>query len=283
VLLVLLYRRSERRRNALQGLAALLGGALLTFVMFAPALDDVFRFYSGKSVAAAESEQPTLLGTEGLHALLQLGGSWYWWAAIPGLALFASGFSLSFRRQDTRLALAATMLGVPLMIAAVAVAGTWVYARFALFALPGAIVLMSFAIEELWLRNRALGIIALATVIIASAADLLTRPPRQPMRKAVELILREQRDSSPVIGLGLNVPDIVIYEPREFRILFSAHGGAQFEELLALPQVKHIIISYPHLLSAQRLDAVRAAGFERIAALPGWADWGKGEVQVWRR
>ena len=47
------------------------------------------------------------------------------------------------RREAARGAIAAALLGLPLMIVTVALSGTWIYARFTLFALPGAIPMKS--------------------------------------------------------------------------------------------------------------------------------------------
>ena len=66
------------------GLAAVLSVALYT-----PALGDLLR--TRGIYLATRGDEPSIFGPEGWHALLQMGGSWYFLAALPGLALAAIG------------------------------------------------------------------------------------------------------------------------------------------------------------------------------------------------
>ena len=46
------------------------------------------------------------------------------------------------------------MLGLPLLVIVVALVDSWMYARFALFSLPGAVLLMAGGIDCLWHKKR---------------------------------------------------------------------------------------------------------------------------------
>jgi 4-amino-4-deoxy-L-arabinose transferase-like glycosyltransferase len=280
-LLLALAARRETQRAASLGLGALLGAAALTMLLHAPALGDMIDFYLRNGAFRTTSEdQPSLLGVEGFHGLLQLGGSWSWWTALTGLMLLALGIVIAMREQRTRLALAATMLGSLIMAAVVAGAGAWVYARFALFAIPGAMLLIAIAIDWLWKKHRAVGVAALSAVAIVSAIDLVVRPPRQPLRDAVEFALRYSETPRHVLAVGLNVPDILVYEPQ---LTFTTHSARDFEQWLLDRSIDQAIVTYPHLLTETRIAALHEAGFERARTLPGWADWGRGEIWIYQR
>ena len=70
--------------------------AALTLLLYAPALPDLLA--QRGMYTAARGNEPGVFGPEGWHTLLQLGGSWSAWAALPGLALAAFGLASAPRR-----------------------------------------------------------------------------------------------------------------------------------------------------------------------------------------
>lgn len=154
------------------------------------------------------------------------------------------------------------------------------YARFALFVIPGVILAMTIALDSLWKRSRVIGVAALAILALASAADLLTRPPKQPLRDAVEFAMEEAAFPQEILAVGLNVGAIRIYAPD---LLFTTHATGDLAQLSDEQAIRQVIVYYPHLLTREQEQALRDAGFALARTFAGWADWGRGDVQVWRR
>ena len=75
--------RCREWREFSAGFVALTLGAVLTITLYSPMIPQMLHVCG--MFAAVNPDQPRILSAEGFHALLQLGGSWYWWAAIPGL------------------------------------------------------------------------------------------------------------------------------------------------------------------------------------------------------
>src|SRR5262249_28451782 len=80
-------------RFSISGISSLILAASITITLYAPVLPSMLA--ARGMFTATDPNQPTILGSEGLHALLQLGGSWYWWAAIPGLIALLIGLTVS--------------------------------------------------------------------------------------------------------------------------------------------------------------------------------------------
>ena len=64
---------------------------------------------------------------------------------------------------------------------------------------------------------------------------------------------------------------------------YSLDLGADLERKLAEAQPTWVIILYPHSVGEAKLQLLTDYGLAEVARLPGWADWGGGDVSVWRR
>ncbi len=276
--------RHGEMRLGIRGGAALAVAALATIALYAPAFPDMLDA-RGMYVAAG-GDEPSVFGPQGWHALLQLGGSWYAWAALPGLALLGFGAVATARSAggppNLRDAVAVTLLGLPVFLVAVVVSGSWMYARFTLFSLPGAVLLVAVGIDGLWTRRRGAGIAAAVVVVAASLSDLAVRPAKQPLRDAAQFVLsqRGEGESILVIGLAHRVIDAYFDElsPR-----YSFMHGADLEEKLAMVDPEWIVLYYPANVSAANYTLLESRGYETVERFRGWADWSNGDVVVYKR
>jgi hypothetical protein len=268
-----------KRAIAVRGLGAIALAAVLTLALYAPVLDDLLRIRS--QFSAAKGDEPSVFGIEGLHVLFLLGGSWYWWAAAPGIVIGIGGFVIGFRGPEPRAALALSLLGLPIMVITLAVAGSWMYARFALFALPGAILAIALGIEALWRWKRPMGAAALILIIALSAVDLIVRPPRQPLREAANIVRREWTDNDRLLVIGLKHRVMQVYAG-DLDPAYSLDLGADLETKLAETRPTWVIVLYPQRVGEAKLRLLADSGLIEMARLPGWVDWGRGDVSVWR-
>ena len=242
-------------RHRTVGLAAhggltLMLAALITLALYAPVIPEMLA--QRGMYTAARGDEPLVFGAEGWHALLQLGGSWYPWDAWPGIALAVVG--LIHARRDR--AVAVTLLGLPIFLVVVLATGTWMYARFALFSVPGAVLLMALGLEALGRRNRIVGLAAGAVVLAVSAADLALRPPKQPLRDAAEYVRAYRADDEPVLVIGLAHQVMDLYLG---------------------------VLYYPNHVSADGYAVLDQRGFVEKQRFHGWVDWNNGDVLVYRQ
>jgi len=278
-LLWLVMQRREQRRAALLGLGSIALAAALTIAAYAPILDDLWRIRA--TFEAQTGDQPRLLGPEGLHALLGLGGAWTWWAAGPGLALFICGLTTSRHDATARRIALLSLLGLPIMLGIVLLAGTWVYARFTVFVLPGVILIMSFGIDRIWRVQPAAGIGALAVLVAVSITNLITLPPKQPLRDAVRYVrAQDPAQSIVVIGLRHNVLDVYA---GDLELRYSGVHGAQLDTALGAAQPSWIILYYPRSVEDDQYELLERNGFELRRRFHGWVDWSNGDVLVYER
>jgi hypothetical protein len=274
--------RSRDLRAAAGPAAGILLAAALTVALYVPALPDLLR---GRAMyRAVRGDEPAILGPEGWHALLQLGGSWYVWTALPGLALFAIGLARAAARgADPRLreALAVALAGLPVFILAVALADSWMYARFTLFALPGAAVAIAAGLEALLARRLAAGLAAAAILAAAAAADLAARPAKQPLRDAAEYVRAERIEGDAILIVGLAYPVMDLY----LGDLGPAHSpfhGADLERQLDLVRPAWVVVYYPGQVARDRSALLESRGYRLDRRFPGWVDWDNGDVLVYR-
>jgi hypothetical protein len=266
------WARNRRVGPAVPGGLALALAAVITLALYAPVIPEILA--QRGMYAAARGVEPPVLGTEGWHALLQLGGSWYAWAAWPGIVLVVVGL-IQARRTP---AAAVTLLGLPIFLLVVLVAGSWMYARFALFSLPGTVLLMAVGLESLGRRNRAAALAAGTVVLAASAADLSLRPARQPLRDAAQYILAHRADGEPVLVIGLahQVMDLYLDRPQ-----YSLLHGADLEEKLGEARPAWVVLYYPDHVSGDNYELLKRRGFVEVRRFPGWVDWDNGDVLVY--
>jgi 4-amino-4-deoxy-L-arabinose transferase-like glycosyltransferase len=284
--------RHREWRSVISGFTALIAAAVITITLYSPMIPQMLD--ARGMFSATQIDQPTILSPEGWHALLQLGGSWCWWAAIPGLALFTVGlFAILGKTSETsdagapsregaNIVVELAMLGLPLMLIVVALSGTWMYARFTLFALPGAMLLIALGLDAIWRWRIVAGAIAMAIVSGVSTADLSIRPPKQPLRNAADYVRahRAPNDRTLVVGLAHEV--LRIYDG-DLKLSYSFHHGADLMERLARIHPQWIVVEYPRSVSPETYDLIKHAGFSEVAHFHGWADWNNGDIVVYRR
>jgi mannosyltransferase len=274
-------RPDTSRVFAARGLIAVCGAAILTLALYAPVLDDLLRIRS--QFAASTGREPNVFGVEGLHALLQTGGSWFWPTALPGLFLAAIGLIVATRSTRRRMAVALSLLGLPIMVLALWLAGSWMYARFALFALPGATLLVAIGIDRLWRWRPSMGIAFLFLVIVSAAADLAMRPAKQPLRDAADFVranLATQREPILVIGLRHEVMSAYL---GDLNLHHSRIHGEDLASMLQAIEPQWVIELFPRRVPDELVAMLRDEGFVPERRLPGWLDWGDGDVVVHRR
>jgi mannosyltransferase len=266
--------------RAVRGAMALVLAGVLTLLLYAPALPDLLA-HRGDYVAA-RGDEPRLWGAEGWHAFLQLGGSWYAWVAWPGLVL--AGMGLWRLRADRRLRAVAVpaLLGLPVLVVIVLVAGSWMYARFCLFCVPGAALLAAAGIDRLRRWRPAAALAVGAVVAAASVADLAVRPSKQPLRAAAAWIFahRAEDDDILVIGLAHRVMDLYLgtLDPA-----YSLRHGADLAGRLRHAQPAWVVVYYPNHVSDESYTILAEGGYDEAARFEGWVDWGEGDVVVFAR
>ena len=281
-------KTDDRMRGRAVILALTLAG-ITTITLLAPLLPDLLRIR--REFQALDGNEPTIFSVEGLHVLLGIGGAWTPLAALPGIGLFVIGFFGARRDPTRRMPLAVTLLGLPILIIGTELGGSWMYARFALFALPGiflAITLGAFDVAR-FLRerdanalrvNRALilGAFAIAALWTESLASL---PPKQPIRDAV-FFIRNQDPSISAIGSAGLADNVVAY----YGILAGLDvqsvgvGGMTIDELPT--NIQWMIVLYPRSI-AIGASKVLNENWTLVKNFSGWVDWGNGDVLVYRR
>ncbi len=281
--------RPSTRPTARLLFAAAFAGATLSAVLYAPIVPDIVSLR--REFTAIDGDEPGLLGAEGWHLLLQFGGSWVWWAALPGLALSTLGARHVFRLRRERpllaLAVVIPMIAVGCMLAAMSAGDSWMYARFALFAMPAVVVSMSCGLLALRELRPADTLLPTAAGLVGTAAwmiSLNTLPPKQPLREAVIAVAAARAPQDIAIGVGLR-DDVLSYYGAAFGVPI-VHTGASGEGLaIALrdPAARWLILLYPESMPPEVLRLVAQSGFIAERVFPGWADWGRGTVIAFHR
>lgn len=280
--------RKQSRGGALAAIAASALSGVTAFVLLSPLLPDLLRIRS--DFLALDGNEPTLVSREGLHCLLGIGGAWSW-AALPALVLACIGLMGAVDDRGRRVPLLVTLAGLPVLVAATWGLGSWMYARFALFALPGALLAMSLgACDLLTLANgpggsrRILKTIALTLAVataIAWSASLWILPPKQPIRDAVAFVRENTTADALIASAGLPDNVVAYYGLLAERAIANAgSGGKDLDSLTPPPQ--WLIVIYPRSLMASASDEL-ARDWTLEREFPGWVDWDNGNVLVFRR
>jgi hypothetical protein len=292
---VWLAARAPRRSEygpAIRGGLAMTLAAFLSLALYAPVIPDLLA--QRATFAATGGEEPSVFGPEGWHTLLQLGGSWYWWAAWPGLTLAVIGWLKrpqgSFAEGDaTRESgpepqetpgVMAPLAGLPVFLIVVIVSGSWMYARFALFGVPGAVMLMAIGLDAVWTWKRAMGFAAGTVLFVASAGDLVLRPSKQPLRAAATVVRTRHAEGERVLVVGLahRVMDAYL---GDLDPVYSLLHGADFSRKLADVEPTWVVLYYPNNVSADTYALLEENGFAVVARPAGWVDWNNGDVLVY--
>ena len=179
-------------------------------------------------------------------------------------------------------AAAAGLMGLPIFLLVVLAAGSWMYARFALFCLPAAALLVAAGLQSLWRWKRPAAIAAGVLLLALALGDLAVRPPKQPLRDASGFV-RANRASGEgilVIGLAYRVIDIYL---ADLDPDYSLGHGADLRRALAGSDPSWIVLYYPNHVSPQRYALLRESGFHRAKRFRGWVDWTNGDVEVWKK
>ena len=263
-------------RMGLRWLTALVLSAAFTLALLSPMLPWILERRA--ELAALDGDEPTLWSREGLAILGTWGGAWPWWPSIWGGALAAVGIVQACRR-DARGRFTAILIALPFLLAlAIPLSGSWIYARFVSFALPGAALAWGIGLDRMLDRRRAYAILMAAVVAGGGLAVLANLPPKQPLRDLLAVVAREP---GTVIVVGL--PDEVARfyaEPMGIDARYAQPYGTDLASLLSATPGARVVILYPSAMPSSVQDALDAASLMRTHALPGWADWGAGAVEL---
>ncbi len=278
VIAVGLLLRGEGRIG-LRWLTALVLSAAFTLALLAPMLPWILERRS--ELAALDGDEPTLWSQEGLAILGTWGGAWPWWPSIWGGALALLGIVQAWRR-DARGRFATILIVLPFLLALlIPLSGSWIYARFVSFALPGAALAWGMGLDRMLDRRRTDAILMAAVVAVGWLAVLANLPPKQPLR---DLLAIAAQEPGPVIVVGL--PDEVARfyaEPMGIDARYAQPYGTDLPSLLSATPGARVMILYPSAMPPSVLAALDAAALVRTHALPGWADWGAGAVELHAR
>ncbi len=271
----------DARRRALAGVGAAALGAALAAAFLAPvvpgivALRDDFR--------ALDGNEPTLLGPEGAAMLWSAGGTWWMLPSLAALPLVAAGSARAWRDRALRASLCLSLGGALVALAFPLLLGSWLYARFLAFTVPGIALLIGVGAQAVVARHRPAGIAACALAAGAWIATLATLGPRQQLREAVELVASCLQPGERAIAIGL--PDDVHRWYAVAAGIDMPGAGPYGRDAAAAtddPAVRWAVFLYPRAMpEVARL--LESRGWREEARLPGWIDWGAGEVRVLRR
>lgn len=271
----------EDRSRCLRGLAAVAAAAIAAAALYAPILGQLLALRD--DFRALDGDEPTLLGPEGLWMLLSAGGSWTWWASLAALPLAAGGVAAAAREPGLRRALAISLGGALVAILFPLLLGSWLYARFLAFTVPGIALLLGAGACWWWQRRRSAGIAAAALAGIAWCASLVALGPRQQLREAVAFVAGHAVAGERAFAVGL--PDDV---HRWYAALMgvdmpgSGPYGRDVAAAISDRSMRWCVLLYPRAL-AERRDELERAGFAVERSFDGWIDQGDGAILVLRR
>ena len=258
--------------------------AFTTATVLSPLLPDVFQLRG--EFQAGDGDEPTLIGIEGFHILLQLGGSWTWWAAILGLGLAIFGSIWGPRSPQIRRALLACASGGLVMITITLLANSWIYARFLIHILGFSTLAIALGIEAIRISTKSRNVSLILTTLLLGiwTIGLILLPPKQPIREAmwhVEKLL-EDNQSRTVLSIGLQ-DDVASYYAHalDIQLIGSGNLGDSLPNLQDTPPI--IIMLYPDLIPEEVNQKLALAGYTPDARFFGWLDWGHGDVAVLTR
>lgn len=272
---------AQARRRAFAGLAATACAAALALAALAPVIPGILRLRS--EFAAADGDEPTLLGREGAMMLWSLGGSWWWWSALCAAPLAAVGAWRARGDRALRTALAASLGPALVALAFPLVLDSWLYARFLAFTVPGVALLVAAGAQAACGRSRPAGVALCALACAGWVACLASVGPRQQLREAVAHVAARIGPGERAVAVGL--PDDV----HAWYALAAGVGmpgcgpyARDLQERVADRDVRWAVVLYPRALAGP-LASLEGTGWSVDARFPGWIDGGDGEVAVLRR
>ena len=267
-------------RDRRLAVASLLAGTMAAIVL-SPLVGDVLA--STRDYLHSATDQPTVFSREGYEALLVPTLAWSGhWLAIPNLPLaviVATGATALLHRTRARAVALPFALAFVLAFACALLLGTWIYARFLLFALPlGVLAVVAFGSEA---RRRAA--IAVAMLLLGLGEGLRGYAVKQPIRDAVAIVDLKRSADDPVATIGLPDNAVGFYaRQRGFEATPTGFLGKDLAGVLAQRAPRFVVVLYPDRVSDEVLQTLDV-GFDRTHRLEGWADWGAGAVEVWER
>lgn len=265
------------RIAARRALLALVLAAITAFAVLSPLLPDLLRIRS--EFQALDGNEPSLFSREGLHVLLGLGASWTLWSAPLGLGLFLLGLKGAVSDRTRRFPLTVTLLALPLIVVGTSFAGSWMYARFALFAMPGVLLAMTLGLCDL--RTKRLMTLVAVVLAVAWTTDICTLAAKQPIRDAVLFIREQDRSLTTIASAGL-ADNVVAYYGvlAGFDIRNAGTGGSNLDTLAR--EIGWLIVLYPESLTEQGRAALER-DWSLVQTFRGWVDWTNGDVLVYCR
>lgn len=265
----------------LTAVAALLAAG----VLLSPLLPDLVD--TRREFLALDGDEPTLFGRETLPALLGIGGAWSMWA-VPGVIGAIAGIVLSFRGPGlwaARMALAILFGAVVAAVLGTALGGSWLYARFLCFGVGATALALGLALECAKARQRWLGALFLLAIVIPWIAYLVNLEPRQQLREAVNWVAQNSAPGDTAVAVGLR-NDVHAWYASLQSVPMEGSGtlGCELADRLNhLEQPRHVLMLYPHVCQPAVGKQLAAAGYAPVASFPGWIDWGRGEIVIYRR
>ena len=271
-------------RDRRLAVAALLSGVIAA-VLLSPLLGDVLA--TRGDYVRTDAAQPSVFSREGYETLTGLALSWSRWFLTPApvlTALLIAGTAMVLRGRDAthaRRVLAPFALALLLALALPPLLGSWTYARFTLFALPIGLVAVAIALDALPRRAWS------AAVVVLLVADALLSlgyyREKQPIRRAVEIVADLRRPTDTVATIGLPDNAVGFYARRSgFEATGTGFLGKDLDAVVARDQPAFIVVLYPERLAPETFASLDR-DFDRTHRLDGWADWGQGDVEIWRR
>jgi len=302
-----MLRSPHERRSAGLILRAVCCAGLLSLALWSPCLPDLLR--TREQFAAMRGDEPSLLGTQGLLLLWQLVGMTPLpmhkagvdevravLTGLPALVLLVIGLAACVRDRALRRGLALVAAGLPIAVLFAWLGGSWLYARFLLFAVPGTVLLMALASRHALrvarsapriMSGRVIGALLTVLVIGLCIAYDLGAGPRQPIREAVAHVAAQRAPQDRVLGIGI-ADDVVQWYALAFDVPVepTGIGGERLPETLAPTHARWIVALYPNHRHPNASTArLHELGFRRrpLHGFQGWLDGGEGAVEVWER
>ncbi len=270
-------------RDRTLAIAAVLAGVLAALLL-SPLVGDVLA--TRVDYTHTLTDQPTLFSREGYEAFVGLTLSWSGWWRLPEVTLVVlmiAGAVWIVRdgRASTRRARATMLpfaLAFAIAIGASLLLGTWIYARFLLFALPIGVLAITATSRMIDSRARLLPFVLIA---FATADSPLLRTPKQPIEDAVRLVAKERAPSDAVATVGLADNAVGFYAQQfGFNAMSTGFLGRDLRATIDAHHPRFIIVLYPDRL-APDTRATLDETYGRSTRLEGWADWGHGAVEIW--
>jgi len=112
--------------------------------------------------------------------------------------------------------------------------------------------------------------------------DLSIRPAKQPLRDAVEYVQSHRQEGDRVVVVSL-AHDVLSICGLDLNIVDSFMLGRDLQQKLDAVQPRWVIVEYPRRVAEDRHQLLLGRGYRAVERLPGWADWGNGDVLVMER